>query len=93
MEPIEIPSRIDEPPHLLLWSLDELAPILLGLAFGILIGKALICFLAGFFVTSLYKKFRDAKPDGYLFHMIYWGGFWPSKAKSMKNPYVRRYLP
>ncbi len=32
MEPVSIPSYIDDPPHFLLWSADEMAPILLGLA-------------------------------------------------------------
>ncbi|MFT0213086.1 type IV conjugative transfer system protein TraL [Pseudomonas sp. F1_0610] len=31
MEPVSIPSYIDAPPHFLLWSADEMAPILLGL--------------------------------------------------------------
>ncbi len=45
MKPVKIPRRVDEPPHLLLWSADELAPMLLGLTIGVIIGKALICFL------------------------------------------------
>lgn len=36
MEPVSIPSYIDDPPHFLLWSADEMAPILLGLVIGIL---------------------------------------------------------
>lgn len=35
MEPVSIPSYIDDPPHFLLWSADEMAPILLGLVIGI----------------------------------------------------------
>ncbi|EPC8310143.1 type IV conjugative transfer system protein TraL, partial [Salmonella enterica subsp. enterica serovar Montevideo] len=84
---------VDEPPHLLLWSADELAPMLLGLTIGVIIGKALICFLGGLLVTNLYRRFRDNHPDGYLLHMIYWAGFIMTKAKSLKNPFVRRYLP
>ncbi|ALE65099.1 conjugative transfer protein TraL (plasmid) [Salmonella enterica subsp. enterica serovar Typhimurium] len=48
MKPVKIPRRVDEPPHLLLWSADELAPMLLGLTIGVIIGKALICFLGGY---------------------------------------------
>ncbi|NMU81693.1 conjugal transfer protein TraL, partial [Vibrio parahaemolyticus] len=44
-------------------------------------------------VTNLYRRFRDNHPDGYLLHMIYWAGFIMTKAKSLKNPFVRRYLP
>jgi conjugal transfer pilus assembly protein TraL len=93
MKPVKIPRRVDEPPHLLLWSADELAPMLLGLTIGVVIGKALICFLGGLLVTNLYRRFRDNHPDGYLLHMIYWAGFIMTKAKSLKNPFVRSYLP
>ncbi len=30
MKPVKIPRRVDEPPHLLLWSADELAPDAFG---------------------------------------------------------------
>ena len=93
MKPTKIPGWIDQPPHLLSWSADELVPMILGLTIGVVIGKALVCFLIGVGITNLYRRFRDNHPDGYLLHMIYWAGFIMTKAKSMKNPYVRRYLP
>lgn len=93
MQPIKIPARIDDPPHILLWSADELAPMLLGLTFGMFIGQVLICVLIGFFVTSAYRKFRDNSPDGYFLHMLYHAGFIPSKGKSMINPFIRRFFP
>lgn len=93
MKPIRIPRRVDEPPHILLWSSDELAPMLLGLVVGVFIGKAFICFVAGLTITSLYKRFRDNHPDGHLLHIFYWAGFLFTNAKSMKNPFVRRYIP
>ncbi|AVF73804.1 type IV conjugative transfer system protein TraL [Vibrio parahaemolyticus] len=93
MKPVKIPRRIDEPPHMLLWSADELAPMLLGLVIGVMMGKALIFFLIGLAVTNLYRRFRDNHPDGYMLHMLYWGGFIATKAKSLKNPFIRRYFP
>ena len=47
MEPVSIPSYIDDPPHFLLWSADEMAPILLGLVIGIFTGNALVSFNQG----------------------------------------------
>ena len=93
MKPVKIPRRIDDPPHLLLWSADEIVPMLLGLTAGVMLGKALVCFVGGLLLANLYRRFKDNHPDGYLFHMIYWHGFLISKAKSMKNPFIRRYLP
>tara|TARA_B100000446_G_scaffold184352_1_gene206169 strand:- start:49564 stop:49857 length:294 start_codon:yes stop_codon:yes gene_type:complete len=93
VQPIKIPGRVDDPPHMLLWSADELAPMLLGLTFGIFIGKALICTIAGFLVTSAYRKFRDNSPDGYFLHMLYAAGFIPPKGRSMINPFIKRLFP
>ncbi|TDX26810.1 conjugal transfer pilus assembly protein TraL [Modicisalibacter xianhensis] len=93
MEPVRIPSRIDDPVHVLLWSLDELAPMFCGLILGMAIGQATIGFLVGLMVTNFYRRYRDTHPDGYLLHIVYWAGFVFTKARSMVNPYVRRYLP
>src|SRR3546814_12148085 len=72
MKTVKIPARVDEPPHILLWSADEMLPMLMGLGIGIVIGKAMICFLIGLVVTKLYARFRDNHPDGFLLHLIYW---------------------
>ena len=40
--------------------------MLLGLTIGVIIGKALICFIGGLLVTNLYRRFQDNHPDGYL---------------------------
>ncbi len=91
--PIPIPARIDEPPHLMLWSLDELMPMIVGLLVGIIVEQKLICVFAGFLLTKAYIKFRDSTPDGYMLHLIYAYGFWPSKSKTMINPYIKRLFP
>lgn len=84
MKAVEIPQRVDEPPHILLWSADELAPML--------VGQLLLCCLLGLIVTKGYRRYRDNRPDGYLFHLLWRSGFWPSRARSWRNPYVRRYF-
>lgn len=93
MKPVRIPRRVDEPPHLLLWSADELAPVLIGLFAGVMLDKLFVCVAIGLIVTNLYRKFRDNRPDGYLMHLLYWFGMPITKAKSFKNPYSRRFIP
>ena len=93
MEITKIPTHVDDPQHLLLWSADEVVPILVGLIFGMIIQKALICLLIGLVVTHQYRKFRDNHPDGYLKHVFYhWGLYW-CNAKSMRNPFIKHYIP
>lgn len=93
MEPVKIPRRVDEPPHLLLWSADELSPILIGLVVGVMIGKAFICCVVGLIVTNFYRKFRDNHPDGHLLHLLYWAGLPITKSRLFKNPFIRRFFP
>ncbi|MBY5940571.1 type IV conjugative transfer system protein TraL [Halomonas sp. DP5N14-9] len=93
MEPVRIPSRIDDPIHVLMWSLDEMAPIFAGLILGIAVGQAMIGFGIGLVVTNQYRKYRDNHPDGYLIHIGYWAGLLFTNARSMVNPFIRRFLP
>lgn len=93
MKPVKIPRRVDEPPHLLMWSADELAPMLLGLVIGTILGQTFICTAIGLVITNLYRKYRDNHPDGYLLHMLYWTGLPMTKSRAFKNPYIRRYFP
>jgi conjugal transfer pilus assembly protein TraL len=89
----EIPRSVDDPPHVLLWSAEELAPVAMGLAIGMVIGKAMILTFAGLVVAKIYRRFSDGHPDGYMLHGLYWGGFIPSKARTIPNPFARRFLP
>ena len=85
MKPVHIPRHIDDPQQFLLWSADEIMPIVLGLLFGMMIGKALICTLIGFVVMHQYRKFRDNHSDGYLQHAAYEWGFMPSSAPKRRT--------
>ena len=93
VEPVDIPRLIDEPPSVLLWTTDEMAPIMLGLVIGMFTGNVLILTGLGLAVTSLYKRFRDGRPDGYLLHLLYWIGVLPTKAKTIPNPYANHFKP
>lgn len=86
-----LPRYVDDPPHFLLWSVDEFAPIGLGLLIGIMVGSPLMFLILGWISTGLYRRFRDGKPDGYILHWLYWRGFIPSKARTIPNPYMRRF--
>ncbi|MFC0179533.1 type IV conjugative transfer system protein TraL [Thorsellia kenyensis] len=70
MKLIDIPQHIDEPPHFLFWSADEVAPLFIGIVFGILTGQALTLTVIGFLITKVYRRYRDGRPDGYLLHAI-----------------------
>lgn len=93
MQPVRIPTRCDDPIHVLIWSLDELAPMFIGLVVGMAFGQAMIGVAIGFLITNFYKKYRDSHADGYLIHIAYWAGMLFTKARLMVNPYIRRFYP
>ena len=89
---IKLSTRVNDPPFLLMWSVDELAPLLVGLVVGIMIEKAAICTLIGYALTTVYRRFRDSKPDGYFLHLFYSFGY-PARGRTMVNPYIKRLMP
>lgn len=93
VQPTLISTRADDPQHLLLWSADEVIPMVVGLLFGMMIGQALVFFLFGVLITNLYRRFRDGHADGYLLHLFYNYGFGFTRSKSMVNPFIKRFFP
>ncbi|MDN5862784.1 MAG: type IV conjugative transfer system protein TraL [Salinisphaera sp.] len=89
-EELKLPRTIDDPPQILLWSSDELVPIILGILIGVMTGHFLILFLLGLLVWRLIRRFKDSRPEGYMLHLLYWIGIPIGKARLLPNPY-RRY--
>ena len=93
MDPVRLPTRVDEPHQFLLWSADEIIPLLTLFVMGVIFENITIFTLVGFGLTSVYKKYKNCKPDGYLLHALYWIGLIPSKARTLVNPFIRRFYP
>ncbi|MEG9883974.1 MAG: type IV conjugative transfer system protein TraL [Hyphomicrobiales bacterium] len=93
MNAIRIPHRIDEPRRLLLCKRRGAGPDDAGGGPGIIVDHPTIRFPAGLVVSSLYKRFRESRPDGYLLHPLCWSGFSPARGRSFPNPFIRRYFP
>lgn len=90
---LELPRYIDDPPHLLLWRADDLAPLLVLLIIGMLVGHALVFTLLGLLAVRLYGRYRESRPDGYVLHALYWAGLLPLRGRTCPNPFVRRFVP
>jgi len=93
MDPVRLPTKIDEPHQFLLWSADEIIPLMVFLLFGVMLNQAIILTVLGLILTHYYKKYKNSRPDGFLLHALYWAGLIPSKNKTMVNPFKRRFLP
>ena len=93
MLPVQIPLRADDPLHILMWSADEIVPIIAGLTIGILVKSVFLFLLLGTVISKLYARFREYHSDGYLLHMAYHYGFGFPRSESMINPFIRRLIP
>ncbi|WP_295386103.1 type IV conjugative transfer system protein TraL [uncultured Thiodictyon sp.] len=88
-----MPKYVDDPPHLLLWRIDDLAPIVLMLVVGILADRLSLFLLIGVLLVRFYSKYRESRPDGHALHALYWFGLLPITGRTTPNPFCRRWLP
>lgn len=88
-----LPRTVDDPPFFLMWRMDDFAPPILMLSLGIVLEHLLLLTTIGLILGVLYQRYRDGKPEMYALHAMYWHGIWPSRGRTMRNPYQRTYLP
>ncbi|AJF08108.1 type IV conjugative transfer system protein TraL [Geoalkalibacter subterraneus] len=93
MEPTKIPTKIDDPHQVLMWSADELVPMMVMITFGVMFERVLIFMLLGWAAVRVYRRYKNSRPDGFILHFFYWVGFLPDKGVTLVNPYKRRFLP
>lgn len=96
MDPIKIPTEIDTPHQILLWSTDEFVPFMAFLIIGNLIGQLIIFCIIGAVIGHFYKRYKNTRPDGYLDHCLYWYGFRgviKSEGKTLVNPFIKELNP
>lgn len=94
MKPVVIPSLIDDFPQVMLWSIDEIAPVMFGLLVGIFLNQALLGLLGGLIAAKFYKKIKAGKNDGFLVHLIWKYAFIQVfKGKSFTEPLIKRMKP
>ncbi|MCK9172182.1 MAG: type IV conjugative transfer system protein TraL [Desulfuromonas thiophila] len=93
MDPLRLPTYVDEPHQFLLWSADEIIPLLTLFVLGVMFEQICIFTFVGFLLTSFYKKYKNSRPDGFLLHGLYWAGLLPARARCFVNPFIRRFFP
>lgn len=92
MKPLPMPRHLDDPMMVLMWSADELMPAVTLLLVGVGIDQKLICLVLAVVATKAFRKIKEGRPDGFMFHWCYWVGVLNGKGKTMPNPHIREYL-
>ena len=71
---VSIPKHVDDPPQLLIWSLDEFI-IMMGFSvIGALWNMLLPGLIVGMALGKLFRKMQEGALPGLLFHMFWYVG-------------------
>jgi conjugal transfer pilus assembly protein TraL len=76
MTPVKVPKHIDAPVQMAFWELDEVAPLVVLMAVGILSGTLTYMFFLMYFVTKLYQRYKTTARRGALVHLLFYHGLY-----------------
>ena len=88
-----MPKSLNDPTQVLLWSLDEFIVVAILFGVGLIFRQLLLAIACIFIFLKVYRRFRDGRPNGFFQHLMYWYGFSGSETSSVRNPFIRRFLP
>jgi type IV conjugative transfer system protein TraL len=58
------------------WEIDEVAPMIMLMAFGIATGTLTFMFVLMFVATKWYQKYKSTSRRGALLHWMFWHGLY-----------------
>ena len=87
-----LPTHVDEPPIILIWSADEIGAFFFFFIIGFLLQQILIFAAIGYAALRYMRRFRNAKARGHAIHMMYWFGVSLADARTLPNPYQKHFL-
>ncbi|WP_170113355.1 type IV conjugative transfer system protein TraL [Ahniella affigens] len=88
-----IPTLVDVPTQFLFLRADEAAPALCLIGAGIAFNFLIMSLVAAIALVLLTRKYRNARPDGYLLHMLWWYGFGGGRGRFARRSFVRAIFP
>lgn len=89
---IEIPQLVDAPLQILIWEIDELAPFFVMMMMGMVLERLFIFLILGYLAIKYYRRFRDGRPDGIMYHALYWSGVISPRGRTVRNSFERLYV-
>jgi len=84
MDELEIPQMIDNFPQLMFWEVDEVMPVLFGMAAGLLFDRMGTGMILGGCLSWIYIGYKHEALPGSLFHICFWWGIY-SLNEAFKN--------
>lgn len=90
---VQMPRSLDDPQQILLWSVDELIPVATLFGLGIVMHQLTACVVGIYLFLKVYRRFREGRSKGFAVHWMYWYGFAGNETSTVRNPFIRRWLP
>lgn len=76
MKAVKVPKLVDAPMQFAFWEIDEVAPMIMLMALGILTGTLTYMFLLMYFATKLYQRYKSTARRGALVHLLFFHGLY-----------------
>jgi len=72
------------------WEVDEFMLFLLPLLVGTFADQLLMGLAAGVMLSMIFKRFKESRQEGFLYHFLYWHGLW--KRDWVPPSWLREYV-
>ncbi|MEL6680451.1 MAG: type IV conjugative transfer system protein TraL [Pseudomonadota bacterium] len=89
MQTVRFPRTVDDPPTILMWRVDDFAPLFLGFLIGYATGYLVTVLGVSLIAVWIFRKFRLGAQPGFFVHFLYWQGFMPVTSHALINPFER----
>lgn len=77
MQAIPIPQYVDNPPQIMFWEADEIAPVVTFIGLGIVTGTLTYCVLLAYGFHKGFMYFKSQHMRNFLLHWLYRVGMIP----------------
>lgn len=93
MEQHEIPQTLDAPPLLMVFNAHQLIAFFGFTILGVIINHPFLLAPIGLIFGSLFTRYADTKPNGFLRHYFYFYGVPTLTGRSFPNGLDREFRP
>ena len=90
MNPVKIPTKLDEPMRFLFWRMDAFVVLISIVAIGGMTGHPVKAVFGGLLISFLFESFVKGKQVGLVSNYIYQKGFGKT-TRTMVDPYKTKY--
>lgn len=91
MKPVKVPKHVDAPMQVAFWEIDEVAPMIMLMALGILTGTLTWMFLLMYGATKAYQRYKTTARRGALPHLLFYHGLYNPGGR-YKNGQARLFM-